>query len=525
MVIAVPDHRPLRRAGVLRGLRDPVRRRAAQEPVRGPDVHPAVAVAARPRREAEAEPAARLDPGQAPGRGRRLDRAGHDHEADRRDAPRGGRHRGPHPDHVPADQVALLLRDRHDARGRSSIGGRPGRRGDPRVRRRRLPRLPLARGAWSRRDRSSRPRTFCRRASTASTRSPSPSTPASSCSRISSGSRRRERRLPRGRGRHRGRGQGRRPDRPTSPRRPAVPRWPTRSAASPASTGSATGGCWRRPPTAWAPSSRSRERPDGWTPWASTSSRCAPTTSCAPAPSRCSSSTTSRWGASCPSASPAIVEGVAEGCRRAGCALLGGETAEHPGVMADDQFDLAGFCVGVVDEADLLGPAPGRARATSSSGSPRAVCTRTATRSCAPRSSALRPRRHARRTSTARSRTNCSSRARSTRPDVVALARDGPGPRGRPHHRRRASRERPACAPRRPRRRRSTAARGPSTRSSVSLQRGLGSLRRRHVRHVQHGARHGARRRPGRCRRGARAQSPCGVPDRRGRRRRGVRLV
>jgi phosphoribosylformylglycinamidine cyclo-ligase len=52
----------------------------------------------------------------------------------------------------------------------------------------------------------------------------------------------------------------------------------------------------------------------------------------------------------------AIVEGVAEGCRRAGCALLGGETAEHPGVMPDDQFDLAGFCVGVADEAALLGP-------------------------------------------------------------------------------------------------------------------------------------------------------------------------
>jgi phosphoribosylformylglycinamidine cyclo-ligase len=50
-----------------------------------------------------------------------------------------------------------------------------------------------------------------------------------------------------------------------------------------------------------------------------------------------------------------IVEGVAEGCRRAGCALLGGETAEHPGVMAEDAFDLAGFCVGVVDEASLLG--------------------------------------------------------------------------------------------------------------------------------------------------------------------------
>ena len=51
-----------------------------------------------------------------------------------------------------------------------------------------------------------------------------------------------------------------------------------------------------------------------------------------------------------------LVEGVAEGCRRAGCALLGGETAEHPGVMSDDAFDLGGFCVGVVAEDDLLGP-------------------------------------------------------------------------------------------------------------------------------------------------------------------------
>ena len=51
-----------------------------------------------------------------------------------------------------------------------------------------------------------------------------------------------------------------------------------------------------------------------------------------------------------------LVEGVAEGCRRAGCALLGGETAEHPGTMPDDQFDLAGFCVGVVQDTALLGP-------------------------------------------------------------------------------------------------------------------------------------------------------------------------
>jgi phosphoribosylformylglycinamidine cyclo-ligase len=53
----------------------------------------------------------------------------------------------------------------------------------------------------------------------------------------------------------------------------------------------------------------------------------------------------------------AIVEGVAEGCRRAGCALLGGETAEHPGVMDEGRFDLAGFCVGVIEESALLGPA------------------------------------------------------------------------------------------------------------------------------------------------------------------------
>lgn len=56
----------------------------------------------------------------------------------------------------------------------------------------------------------------------------------------------------------------------------------------------------------------------------------------------------------------AIVAGVAEGCRRARCVLLGGETAEHPGVMADDQFDLAGFCVGMGEEATLFDPADAR---------------------------------------------------------------------------------------------------------------------------------------------------------------------
>ena len=60
-----------------------------------------------------------------------------------------------------------------------------------------------------------------------------------------------------------------------------------------------------------------------------------------------------------------LVEGVAEGCRRAGCALLGGETAEHPGVMPEDQFDLAGFCVGVVEDDRAARPPARPARATS----------------------------------------------------------------------------------------------------------------------------------------------------------------
>ena len=51
-----------------------------------------------------------------------------------------------------------------------------------------------------------------------------------------------------------------------------------------------------------------------------------------------------------------IVSGVAEGCRIAGCALLGGETAEHPGAMDPDAYDLATFAVGVADRARMLGP-------------------------------------------------------------------------------------------------------------------------------------------------------------------------
>ena len=49
-----------------------------------------------------------------------------------------------------------------------------------------------------------------------------------------------------------------------------------------------------------------------------------------------------------------IVKGVAEGCLQSGCALIGGETAEHPGLMPEDEYDLAGFAVGVVDKKDII---------------------------------------------------------------------------------------------------------------------------------------------------------------------------
>ncbi|MBP1549623.1 MAG: phosphoribosylformylglycinamidine cyclo-ligase [Oscillospiraceae bacterium] len=56
-----------------------------------------------------------------------------------------------------------------------------------------------------------------------------------------------------------------------------------------------------------------------------------------------------------------IVSGVAEGCVQAGCALIGGETAEHPGMMPEDEYDLAGFSVGVVDKDKILDPSTQKA--------------------------------------------------------------------------------------------------------------------------------------------------------------------
>lgn len=51
-----------------------------------------------------------------------------------------------------------------------------------------------------------------------------------------------------------------------------------------------------------------------------------------------------------------VVSGIADGCKQAGCSLIGGEMAEHPGVMDPDDYDLSGFCVGVVDRPKMLDP-------------------------------------------------------------------------------------------------------------------------------------------------------------------------
>ncbi len=59
-------------------------------------------------------------------------------------------------------------------------------------------------------------------------------------------------------------------------------------------------------------------------------------------------------GRNVPEKVAALVSGVAEGCVQAGCALIGGETAEHPGTMQPDDYDLAGFSVGIVDQDSIL---------------------------------------------------------------------------------------------------------------------------------------------------------------------------
>ena len=107
-----------------------------------------------------------------------------------------------------------------------------------------------------------------------------------------------------------------------------------------------------------------------------------------------------------------LVDGAAEVCRAAGCALVGGETAELPGVYREEELDFAGTCVGVVERGSAARRLEGRSRRRRSSACRPPACTRTASRS----SGAFSKRR----TTTA---TTCSRRRGSTSTTCGACAR------------------------------------------------------------------------------------------------------
>ncbi len=139
----------------------------------------------------------------------------------------------------------------------------------------------------------------------------------------------------------------------------------------------------------------------------------------------------------------AIVKGIAEACVEAGCALVGGETAEHPGLLGPDEYDVAGATTGVVEADELLGP--GRVRpgdvviAMASSGLHsngyslvRHVLLEKARLGARPRTST---------SSAAPSARSCSSRPGSTPRPASTLADRDRHPRDVPRHRRRAGRQ------------------------------------------------------------------------------------
>ncbi len=340
-----------------RVVRAAVPRGDVPQPLCRSDVHPAVGRAAPSRRDDQAQPAARGRERQAPGRRGRLDRARDDDQADRRSAAQGRRRGGPRPDQRAAHLPPVLLRHRYLGRDRTDRVD-PHRARDPRVHRRGLARATCPSAASWRRW-TCRTSGSASPASTATTRSPSRTTSraGSSCWK--------SRCPPVAETRDAYRAAG--VDVAAGERAVELMREHVASTRRPEVVGGlgGFGGAFGIPAGYVEPLLIASSDGVGTkTAIAGLVGRfdtigidlvamCADDVVCTGAEPLAFLDYIA-VGHLDPLAVAELVGGVAAGCREAGCALVGGETAEHPGLMDPTAYDLAGTAIGVVERSRVI---------------------------------------------------------------------------------------------------------------------------------------------------------------------------